>query len=109
MWCGTIDGVIKIYDPKTFKCKRELKSDAEAVGCMLKRGNRVWTGTDRDIIIWNSTVTALGSHVRRINHRKLFADILERSTRCAVWDLTKFGRVPVTRAFVVGTRKLTSV
>lgn len=70
VWCGTIDGIIKVFDTKVVahkkyffliiiqhhKQKKELKSEAEAIGCMLKRGNRVWAGTDRDIIIWNFTV-----------------------------------------------------
>jgi hypothetical protein len=64
IWCGTIEGDIKIFDTKHYKCRKTLKSEAHtfAIGCMLKRGNRVWVGTSKDIVIWNYTVSSLNSH-----------------------------------------------
>jgi len=71
VWCGTIDGEIKVYDNKTFRQHHVLKSKSEAIGCMLKRANRVWAGCEKDIVIWNSTTfkatKTLEGHKRTIN------------------------------------------
>eukprot|EP01117_Protostelium_nocturnum_P013589 TRINITY_DN5089_c0_g1_i1.p1 TRINITY_DN5089_c0_g1~~TRINITY_DN5089_c0_g1_i1.p1 ORF type:complete len:1049 (+),score=205.66 TRINITY_DN5089_c0_g1_i1:285-3431(+) len=72
VWASSIDGSLQIYDSKSGRLKKELKSEGlELVGCMLKRGNRVWVGADKNIHIWNcttfkSTKTIIG-HEKTIN------------------------------------------
>lgn len=68
--------------------QKELKSNSEAIGktinffeifiillyegCMLKRGPRVWCGTDRNIIVWTITVILIIFIINMMIFNKIF-------------------------------------
>eukprot|EP01116_Phalansterium_solitarium_P001085 TRINITY_DN10870_c0_g1_i1.p1 TRINITY_DN10870_c0_g1~~TRINITY_DN10870_c0_g1_i1.p1 ORF type:complete len:564 (+),score=235.55 TRINITY_DN10870_c0_g1_i1:1052-2743(+) len=51
------DGVVRLWDPKSLKVKKELKLvDGHAVTCLLRKGSLVWAGTSKgSLTIFNPT------------------------------------------------------
>ncbi|PRP81149.1 hypothetical protein PROFUN_01983 [Planoprotostelium fungivorum] len=58
VWLGCNDGIIRLYDSKSLKPKKDLKMEGtpSPITCFIKNSNTMWCGTSSGLIhIWNCT------------------------------------------------------
>lgn len=49
-WNGCSDGVIRIWDGRSLKLKKEMKVDEHKVTYMVQKSHQVWTGNEKGTI-----------------------------------------------------------
>jgi len=72
VWSASMDSSVRIWDPKTEKCKKVIKLSTPAMSLLLLSGNEVWVGGDRSIHrLGAQSLKSLGSfeaHEHVIHH-----------------------------------------
>eukprot|EP01117_Protostelium_nocturnum_P008880 TRINITY_DN3185_c0_g1_i1.p2 TRINITY_DN3185_c0_g1~~TRINITY_DN3185_c0_g1_i1.p2 ORF type:complete len:601 (+),score=236.39 TRINITY_DN3185_c0_g1_i1:27-1805(+) len=91
IWCGCSDGLIRLWDSKNMKLKKEMKPEGNSVGSFtsfIKRSNAIWSGTSQGTIyIWNCTTLKLAQtmigHTAAVNS---FTSIGPTSFSLEIWS-----------------------
>eukprot|EP00696_Hemimastix_kukwesjijk_P019526 gnl/Hemi2/8781_TR3043_c0_g1_i2.p1 gnl/Hemi2/8781_TR3043_c0_g1~~gnl/Hemi2/8781_TR3043_c0_g1_i2.p1 ORF type:complete len:707 (+),score=216.15 gnl/Hemi2/8781_TR3043_c0_g1_i2:52-2172(+) len=99
VWAGAENGSIYVFDPTVSDDPREvIKAHDEAVHCLCRNGNNVWSGSDdHTIAVWDihskSEVKRLERHHSRVSvltsaGSRIFSGSFD--CKIALWDPTRY-------------------
>lgn len=65
MWIGGSDGVVRVWDAKNIKPKKEIRTDdnvSHKITCITQKGSQVWLGNEKGVIhVFDKVVSCISS------------------------------------------------